>query len=313
MSDDKQILNFLRGKKEDEKSRSDKSSSGSDPVWDTVWDWSGRYEGKINPDTDAAWNRFKASTRPVRKLRPSYVKWINAAAIALAMGILAWIWINKAPSLESVRTLATERKEIRLDDGTKVILNHNSSLQFAKNLAGSTERKVILKGEAYFDVAHDEDKQFVIAAGDATITVLGTAFNVRAYPTEAGVEVEVERGTVQLSDEAHQVILHAGEKGEWRPGMEMQAEKSPGLNAQSWRTGRLVFASLPVSKAVKALERNYEVKIDISNSGIQDCVLTSNFDKESLNRVFTILSKYYGVKVVAKGAGNYELTGGQCH
>lgn len=313
MSDDKQILNFLRGKKEDEKDRSNRTSSGNDPVLESVWDLSGRYEGKFNPDADAAWNRFKATARPVRKLKPNYFRWINAAAIALAMGVLAWIWINKAPSLQSVRTLASERKEIRLDDGTKVILNHNSSLHFAKNLIGEQERKVVLEGEAYFDVAHDKDKQFVIAAGDATITVLGTAFNVRAYPGEAGVEVEVERGIVQLGDESHKVVLHAGEKSEWRPGIALQAEKSPGLNAQSWRTGRLVFASLPLSNAMKALERNYEVKIDISHSGIQDCVLTSNFDKEPLNRVFAILSKIYGVKVVDKGAGNYELTGGQCH
>ena len=105
--------------------------------------------------------------------------------------------------------------DVILEDGTLITINRDSRIRFKKKFA-SDERKVFLKGEAWFDVASDPASPFVIDAGSALVEVLGTSFNVNAYRENPVVEITVESGVVTLTskqEKQEQIVLKAGNSG----------------------------------------------------------------------------------------------------
>lgn len=294
------------------------TQSGTDPL-EQIWNWTGEYTGKFNPDTDAAWKRFKADrdnkNSPLRAVhRPAQRWWSYAAAVLLLIGG-AGIWMTyfQKPVILIVQSTDTQR-EVQLADGTSVVLNSGSELRYPANIATASSREVELVGEAYFDVAHDAVRRFVIHTSTADVAVLGTAFNLRAVPQESTVEVEVERGLVELraTDGEHAARIKPRQRGVYNPGAGISIHKEPSLNALSWRTGKLVFVGRPVHEVVKEVGRYYGATIDLSTSGIGDCPFTSNFDKVPLNRALDAISAVYGAKVVKKDASHFVFKGGNC-
>lgn len=294
------------------------TQSGTDPL-EQIWNWTGDYAGKFNPDTDTAWQRFKAGrdkkNSPLQIVhRPAQRWWSYAAAVLLLIGG-AGIWMTyfQKPAILIVQSTDTQR-EVQLADGTSVVLNSGSELRYPANIATASSREVELVGEAYFDVAHVAGRRFVIHTSAADVAVLGTAFNLRAVPQESTVEVEVERGLVELraADGGHAARIKPRQRGVYNPGAGISIQKEPSLNALSWRTGKLVFVGRPVREVVKEIGRYYGATIDLSTSGVGDCLFTSNFDKVPLNRALDAISAVYGAKVVKKDAAHFVLKGGNC-
>jgi ferric-dicitrate binding protein FerR (iron transport regulator) len=320
MSKDRNIKDFIRDMEGRKNAPIPKpTQSGTDPL-EQIWNWTGDYTGKFNPDTDAAWQRFKAerdkensSLRIVR--RPVQRWWSYAAAILLLIGGAGvWKAYFQKPAILVVQSTDIQR-EIQLADGTRVVLNSGSELRYPANIATASGREVELTGEAYFDVAHDAGRRFVIHTTAADVAVLGTAFNLRAVPRESSVEVEVERGLVELraADGTYAARIKPRQRGVYNPGAGISIQKEPALNALSWRTGKLVFVGRPVHEAVKEIGRYYGATIDLSASGIGDCLFTSNFDKVPLNRALDAISAVYGAKVVKKDAAHFVVKGGNCN
>lgn len=164
---------------------------------------------KTSPiDVDQEWARFTARHAPrspwavpqspakVRDLRPTTVAWMRIAAALLliaAAGFVINFFIGRSAETR-FETLA-EATTVNLPDGSIVTLNRNSSLSYARDF-NSKLRRVVLQGEAFFEVTKDAHRPFVIATGEAMVKVVGTSFNVSAYDADPDVTVTVAEGRV---------------------------------------------------------------------------------------------------------------------
>jgi len=214
----------------------------------------------------------------------------------------------------SVNTKAGERRQVKLPDGSQVVLNENSSIAYAPDLQTGTSRRLNLTGEAYFDIAKDAARPFIIATTYANVRVLGTAFNVRAYRGEAQTEVEVQRGKVALegNTDTPPLVLLAGQRGICRLDGSLDRVKSPELPAHSWRTGKLDFRGAPMKQVVEALERHYKIRIDLDGSGIVNCPFSGKFDQAPIEAVMETIAVTLEAKTTRLAESEYRISGGGC-
>ncbi len=288
---------------------------------DRVWSAAEAYKSGYEPDVDAAWSRFKprverdqprvAVLRPKRRFRIAAV-----AAVVLLLLAGGW-WFYKADAEGAAlafSTLQGEVQEVTLPDGSVVVLNASSYLSY-EAVPGS--RRVTLSGEAYFDVAPDPGLPFVITANQTRTTVLGTAFNLRAYPEEATVEVEVAEGRVRMEQgegkEEVGIELTPKERGVFSTATQTLVKMpAPELNAQAWRTQRLIFRDARLATALEDIERYYGVELHLQNKALENCALTTEIRQEELSEFLDILETIYSVEIGQRQADYYVIQGGRC-
>ncbi|MCC6289528.1 MAG: DUF4974 domain-containing protein [Chitinophagaceae bacterium] len=221
-----------------------------------------------------------------------------------------------ADSPLSYITRLAEKKSLVLPDGSKVILNAGSHISLAPDF-GQTDRKILLDGEAYFDVAHDTTKPFIVQTSSMDVKVLGTAFNVKAYATDATYETSLIRGSIQLSlkKEHKTILLHPNEKyvlKEETKNISAATVNTSGITPKStqlpeglvpvkidkkdtsivevsWTENKLAFADEPLDEVAKKLERWYGVKIEITDAGIAKNAYTASFRNEDIMNVLAAL------------------------
>ncbi|WP_293299372.1 FecR family protein [Pedobacter sp. UBA4863] len=165
---------------------------------------------------------------------------------------------------EQINTLSTPiggTFSVVLSDGSKVWLNAASSLKFPAKFAGA-ERRVEVFGEAYFEIAKDRKRPFLVKNGSSEIKVLGTHFNVMAYPNEYQSILTLLEGSVQFAKGKHTELLS--------PGKQLLYEESSTVTKQvdanieevmAWRNNLFVFNNTSLNEIMKDLERWYDVKI----------------------------------------------------
>ncbi|GAB1451426.1 FecR family protein [Draconibacterium sp.] len=187
--------------------------------------------------------------------------------------------------------------EYSLPDGSVVALNSNSKLVFPKQFKGDT-REVTIEGEAFFEVTPNPEKPFIINAGNAQVKVVGTSFNVSAYPETEIVEVVVKSGKVQvinkyvneLSDEK-QVYLTPGEKGILFSNKGIPEKlKNTDPNYLAWKTHDFIFDDVPLNEVFKCLEKTYHVNIDVLEPELNDLKLNAQFDKKPIDFILNVVS-----------------------
>lgn len=285
-----------------------------------VWQTSSRYKESYAPDEEAGLARFQqrlqldraAAGRPT-KLRPRRRPWLSVAA-AVAMLVLAGWWLSSSYSGDEDYAFSTElgqTAELQLPDGSSVILNELSTLSYTD---APNQRKLLLSGEAYFEVEHNPARPFVIEANGTQTTVLGTAFNLRAYPEEGSVEVEVATGKVRLQSAAKAIELSPYELGVFHAkGGQLSKSPAPLLNAQAWRTRQLVFRNESLGEALRSVSRLYHVELKLQNAGLLDCKLSTQLQAdEPLSHFLQVLEAIYGLKAEKVNEQSYQLEGGRC-
>lgn len=182
---------------------------------------------------------------------------------------------------------------ILLSDGTKVWLYQAAQLDFPKTFEGEN-RLVTLDGEAYFEVAKDATKPFIIEAGKASIRVLGTSFNVQSSTTET--QVVVNSGKVQLADKtntAKAVELTKGEKGVFA-NAEVIESINTDKNYRSWQTGVFEFDGTVAIEDVMQQLSKYYGDIDLNIAPNEACLLEATFEKEELSTVLEVIKNSCG-------------------
>ena len=278
------------------------------------------YKPEREADTGKAWARTEGllqakidSRRPVRILYSA----LKVAAMLAIVG--TFIWLFKGPGspfngTELVKAGA-EKIEIVLPDSSHVWLNKGSELAYDKNLEGD-ERVVRLKGEGYFEVRRDVRRPFIIQTGKVRTTVLGTSFNLRAYPDDDQVELVVATGKVAFRAD--------GGKDEAivTPGNGASIHKASGLlnryavggeNAWSWRSGKLQFEDDPLREVISDLSRHYGVKLELQNSNLQACRFTGTFTNARLEEVLRVLQASLDITFKNSGAQSIIISGQGCN
>jgi len=184
------------------------------------------------------------------------------------------------------------------------VLNRESKIRYRKQFP-SDSREVRLAGEAWFDVASDSTRPFVIDAGAALVEVLGTSFNVNAYETNPKVEITVASGVVSVSpkqDRNEQMILRAGNSGSYNIlSSELQLVKAYNPNNLSWKTRELYFEDTPLKEVADLIGKVYNVKLEISNPGLASCPITVSFSDQSLESVLNVLEVTLDLQVFRSG------------
>ena len=184
-----------------------------------------------------------------------------------------------------------------LSDGTKIFLNAESELRYPVRFNGR-ERKVFLKGEAYFDVARDTLKPFIVNAQQLDIEVLGTAFNVMAYTDLPKIETTLERGCVRVKSENNRLILHPGMQAIYQK--DKATLQSREVNTQlytSWKDAKIIFEELRLEDLLQKLSRWYDFNIFYLNSSVKDIRLTGSISKhEHISTILELLETMGKVK-----------------
>ena len=154
-----------------------------------------------------------------------------------------------------------------LSDSTRVWVNAASRLRYPVRFAGKRE-VWLLEGEAYFDVARDEERPFVVRTSGGVVSVLGTEFDVNAYDDEAGVVTTLVEGSVRFEDEGRRVILRPGEQVALSGREAWCVRQVDVLEYTGWKDGIYVFKRRTLEELMEIVERNYDVTVFFAN---EDC------------------------------------------
>lgn len=187
----------------------------------------------------------------------------------------------------------TEYRSIILPDSTQVWLNDGSTLEYPDHFAGN-KREVSLHGEAYFDVKHSEKNLFIIHTGDISTTVLGTAFNIKAYPGQKNITVSVSRGKVKVSRGDNTVAtLTRGQQVKISSRDNHVIEKNIAVaEVAAWQQGNMVYEDESFEDIISDLERMYHVSIDLSDASEKKLKISTSFSREiGIEQALQILCK----------------------
>lgn len=204
-----------------------------------------------------------------------------AALLAIAFS-LSYFWFNRnattsKESLQSIYAPAGQRTEIHLSDGTRVWLNSCSRLTYSDKFVGKY-RRVKLDGEAYFIVSKNKEKPFIVQTNRYDINVLGTEFNVIAYPTDKEWRTSLLNGRVEITDRrgADKMVLSPNDVAYLDNGVLCKTVIDDD-NVFKWREGLLCFTNLSIHEMVHKLELYYDVKIIVHNSRMMNKYYTGKF------------------------------------
>lgn len=278
---------------------------------------------------DVAWALLCKQMKPKKRHTQNVVplKKVMMVAAMAVVAFLAGMAVNQFTGKtadDQIHLMYTEysspygsKSKVRLPDGSLVWLNAGSTLRYSSDF-NVNSREVYLEGEGYFDVTRNEQTPFLVQTTTITIKVLGTAFNVKAYPEESVVETTVERGSVQLIDplsssqemtilQAHQkaVVVKAMQPDKNHEEAPLQESKPDEIKPPnyipiadvtvnknvvteaytSWKDTRWVIEREKLSSLAVKLERRYNVRFVFGDEELKDYVFSGKLEDETLDQV----------------------------
>lgn len=303
----------------------------SNEMIDKIWDapMHSFPEMKVS---EGLWDRLEKQLDPpkVRRLPQKY--WWAAAACLISVGI-GWIFLSgrmgfkseqaHAVSLNTVTTKPASKVKQQLPDGTQVWLNGNSQLTYSTADFGKSKREVTLTGEAFFDVAKNEQIPFIIHVINVNIRVMGTAFNVKAYPSQKSVETSLIRGLIEITtkqDPERKIIVRPNEKiiipEEASAGTDADSDSSQALYSiarlqkdkhqtiaeTAWMESRLEFDNESFEDIAPKMNSWFSVSIRFADSSIARRRFSAVIEKESLQQTLEAMKLSYPFSYRIKGA-----------
>jgi transmembrane sensor len=268
------------------------------------------------PNKEAMWNQLQTGIRSGRIRRLKQIFYYAAAACVVIGLLITGILIsNNRTSTTSTEdhVVHTANDEIRSDsmsDGSVITLHKQSRISYAKYF-GKDNRQVTLHGQAFFNVAHDPSKPFIISVGEIKVQVVGTSFNVQE--TEDGfIKVEVESGIVKLEKEDQQLLVRKGETGLYNSSLKaFTLRRSVNANNFSYATRSFYFNDISLADACHYLEEAFSVQIQFDQKKMSNCRLTATFEGKPLGYILEVLSATLDLKHKMSGKVIY-LTGPGC-
>ncbi len=255
-------------------------------------------------------NKKIAKQTKVKKIYQQKAFFIVAAIFILLIGIsgvLLFIQNYRNPAMIEISTAYGETEQVILPDQTKVWLNAGSSLKYPSKF-NQKVRLVRLIGEAFFSVTKNKSKPFVVETKQLDVKVLGTKFNLKAYPEEIQTSATLQEGKIEVQTLKHQ-------KKQMLPNDQLvYNSKTSAINVTKiyqedipdWRNGNLIFSEATLSEIFKTLERQFNVSLNIDKT---IDLLTEHYTikfikKETPEQIIQVLSDM-------AGDFTYSLKGGQ--
>jgi transmembrane sensor len=213
------------------------------------------------------------------------VRYWAAAAILLVLFTGGWqYWLHRASSAKAapawlnIDNASSLVKHVIMPDGTHIWVNGFSSISYPEDY-GMQKRLVALKGEAYFDIAADEARPFLVNSGGLQTQVLGTAFNIEAYPSESTVKISLVKGKIAVRPVAgKQATLQL------KPGQMLSFDRKkaryalsgiPAREVQAWISGSMVFNDVPLAEALHRIEKRYDIQLRFDSADMKGKQITT--------------------------------------
>ncbi|WP_423126332.1 FecR family protein [Gaoshiqia sp. Z1-71] len=227
-----------------------------------------------------------------------------AATLLIVIGLqLHFSVFSDNPVSLAASTTYGSRTEITLPDGTAVHLNAGSSISYQRN-ASNRDRQVSFSGEGFFDVAKS-NHPFVITTGDGMkLKVLGTKFNLQAYPGDAIIQTALIEGKVELQVEGgHTLTLLSGQTANFeKNGKTLSLVQGPMAQVLSWLENKLYMDHMSLGEVCKRLERQYDVRIEIEDQILAGSIHYSGvLSEETISDVLDALCALSEIHYTMKG------------
>ena len=281
-----------------------------------VWEVTKGYQPDLQLDTDAGLRRLqdRIAAEKDAKVVPMRARWMRAAAAAVVLAVAAFAGLQFFGSNAEWTTVTAQndRQQVNLPDGSQVWLKEDAQLSYVNGFAGDT-RQLKLEGEAFFDVAKNPAKPFIIQAGEGTVTVLGTSFSVDTDDNSTEVLVKTGKVAFQADEDIEPVLLTKNMKAEFEIGAKAPfVETKVSLNELAWQSGVLQYRSIALSKILSDIETAYEVSIDLINSELANCEYTDIIKLEgvTIEQALSGLLTQTELKLEEEN-GTYRLSGGK--
>jgi transmembrane sensor len=268
-------------------------------------------------DTSKAWNKLHDKfekdglINPIQNQKVFKLRNIlQMAAIFIGiLGISGLVYFQFTASEKQEYIIAdtynnTSIKEIKLSDGSIVFMNADSKLYYPEKFDGNS-RIVEFEGDAFFDIAKNPSKPFIIKAKKAEIKVLGTSFNVNTNFGIDDVEVLVETGTVQLNEikkNKKPVYINSGYIGKLHKN-ELSLRINSDLNYLSWKTKYFNFENVKLGNAIDILNRAYHANIQCNDKKIAGIKWYGTFNNEEIESILKVLCETFNLKTIKSEGG----------
>lgn len=249
--------------------------------------------------------RIDKSTLRLRWFRLSAA----AAAILVLISISGYLSYNEGYKRQNSQLITLEnplgmKSSVILPDGSKVTLNAGSTLTYP-NAFTEKERKVRIKGEGYFEIAHDSGHPFIVHTDGIQVRVLGTKFNVKAYEDESNIEVTLTEGSVLVGVDNSKSSLKI------EPTQQVRFDKTQknlvkldiNLNHYTaWKDGKFYFNGITFDNIARQLERKFNVQIKTNSEKLKNTIFTGDFVRgENLEQILRVITMDKRIKYQIEG------------
>ena len=260
-----------------------------------LWSLMGNYKNDYQPDYEKGLENFLSRLRKDQTIGYSVgviqlkkiTYWAAACVIFLVSTLLVWNTYKNIGMVEYY-TQAGQSTTIYLPDSSCIVMNENSEISYIRDFP---ERKVSIKGEAFFDIVRDTLKPFSVEGEYSMVSVLGTSFNVRTSKENRTDQVQVISGKVAFADknkEDVRVILEKGYMAELK-NHNITENTIQDYNFLFYKTGELTFSNTPLYELTETLEKFYHCDIEILSSEIKEVKVTTSFKNMSLEDIMNEL------------------------
>jgi ferric-dicitrate binding protein FerR (iron transport regulator) len=272
-------------------------------------------------------NRIEQNTN--EKSSPSKNKSIKFTSIFIRVAAVFILGISSyliyqnyfSSNIEQLHTDADATKEfiktnnsfISLPDQSSIHLNTGGEIKYAKNF--TENRKVILTGEAFFDVKKLDGQTFIVETGDLQVKVLGTSFYITPLENDSIIEVGVVSGTVEVRENSSQRFVRLEENMTVQYNLNTNSfhqTEALDMNAIFWKSGVLVFDEKPLDQVLNTLAIHYNTQIDFQKDEFNNCKFTGRFQGASLSEILEQLQLNFKINVTKNASGKVSIFGKAC-
>ena len=283
----------------------------------------------VAPNVTTEWLKLKGETIDANKnletrikshlpkTRTFFTPLRAAASIAVIAGIATALYIANFKT-DQTQTLtkqsAGEIVKTNLADNSTVTQFRNTIISFPTTFDNKIRAVNLIKGEAYFDVAHNPEKPFVVTVNELQVKVLGTAFDIRNNEASNTIEIQVVRGSVLIYNEYGSEVVNAGHTGTYyreARRFEVSGTTLSNHNTVGYATQSFDFTDVTLEEVAKHLSKTFDVTFNFKNEKLKNCRMNGEFNDRSLDFILKVISATFEIKYSKEGK-TIELSGNAC-
>jgi ferric-dicitrate binding protein FerR (iron transport regulator) len=237
-----------------------------------------------------------------------WMRYAAAVVLCVSIGLATHFYTRRSYQGNTAKTSLVvsaekgQRANVTLPDGTRVWLNSHSQITYPGDY-GVKARCLTLTGEAYFEVAKDSTRRFVVTAGEMTVEATGTSFNIKAYQEDAEVVTTLFTGSVRTAVGSTEVALTPGQYLSFnRSSRKLTSGYPENISYTSmWRKNELAFESVSLEKIAVMLDRMYNVEVVFTSDKVRKYCFSGVIKNNSLDNVIEIISLTAPITYESKG------------